>query len=138
MDIYGAQKLYEPISEKGMMMRADPLRHPLIFYYGHTAVFFINKLRLAKARMHLSLSFFCFSDSCSAFPVLPCLALSCLVLCFLAVVHSSLLSFWLRLSSFLFGTFPFVGCVLLLCVTVWGYVPHRLLLICARHRSFRR
>lgn len=24
--------------------RADPLRHPLIFYYGHTAVFYINKL----------------------------------------------------------------------------------------------
>ncbi len=28
--------------------RADPLRHPLIFYFGHTAVFFINKLILAK------------------------------------------------------------------------------------------
>lgn len=25
-------------------MRADPLRHPLIFYLGHTAAFFINKL----------------------------------------------------------------------------------------------
>lgn len=25
-------------------MRADPLRHPLIFYFGHTAVFYINKL----------------------------------------------------------------------------------------------
>ncbi len=29
--------------------RADRLRHPLIFYYGHTASFFINKLKLAKA-----------------------------------------------------------------------------------------
>lgn len=29
-------------------MRADPLRHPLIFYFGHTAVFFINKLILAQ------------------------------------------------------------------------------------------
>jgi len=25
-------------------LRADPLRHPLIFYFGHTAVFYINKL----------------------------------------------------------------------------------------------
>ncbi|MFC1596836.1 5-histidylcysteine sulfoxide synthase [Planctomycetota bacterium] len=28
--------------------RADPLRHPLVFYFGHTAVFYINKLMLAK------------------------------------------------------------------------------------------
>lgn len=28
--------------------KADPLRHPIIFYYGHTATFFINKLKLAK------------------------------------------------------------------------------------------
>ena len=28
--------------------RPDVLRHPLIFYYGHTSVFFINKLVLAK------------------------------------------------------------------------------------------
>ena len=28
--------------------RANPLRHPLIFYYGHTAVFFVNKLNVAK------------------------------------------------------------------------------------------
>lgn len=27
--------------------RANTLRHPLIFYYGHTAVFFINKLNVA-------------------------------------------------------------------------------------------
>jgi hypothetical protein len=25
-------------------MRADPLRHPLIFYLGHTAAFYMNKL----------------------------------------------------------------------------------------------
>ena len=25
-------------------MRSEPLRHPLIFYYGHTASFYINKL----------------------------------------------------------------------------------------------
>jgi len=28
--------------------RADPLRHPLIFYFGHTAAFYINKLILAQ------------------------------------------------------------------------------------------
>ena len=28
--------------------KPDSLRHPLIFYYGHTATFFINKLKLAK------------------------------------------------------------------------------------------
>jgi len=28
--------------------RADPLRHPLIFYFGHTAVFYVNKLIIAK------------------------------------------------------------------------------------------
>ncbi len=30
-------------------MRPEKLRHPLIFYFGHTAVFFINKLIIAKA-----------------------------------------------------------------------------------------
>ena len=29
-------------------LRADPLRHPLVFYFGHTATFYINKLLLAK------------------------------------------------------------------------------------------
>ncbi len=29
-------------------LRADPLRHPLIFYFGHTASFYINKLLLAR------------------------------------------------------------------------------------------
>ena len=28
--------------------RANPLRHPLIFYYGHTSCFFINKLNVAR------------------------------------------------------------------------------------------
>ncbi|WP_347838036.1 5-histidylcysteine sulfoxide synthase [uncultured Draconibacterium sp.] len=35
-------------TEKAFYRRADTLRHPLIFYYGHTAVFYINKLILAK------------------------------------------------------------------------------------------
>ena len=34
--------------EKAYYIKADSLRHPLIFYYGHTATFFINKLKLAK------------------------------------------------------------------------------------------
>ncbi len=29
-------------------LKADPLRHPLIFYLGHTATFFVNKLMLAR------------------------------------------------------------------------------------------
>ncbi len=27
----------------------EPTRHPMIFYFGHTAVFYINKLVLSKA-----------------------------------------------------------------------------------------
>jgi 5-histidylcysteine sulfoxide synthase/putative 4-mercaptohistidine N1-methyltranferase len=34
--------------EQAYFQKADPLRHPIIFYYGHTATFFINKLKLAK------------------------------------------------------------------------------------------
>ncbi|MCF7911926.1 MAG: 5-histidylcysteine sulfoxide synthase [Candidatus Cloacimonetes bacterium] len=36
------------VNENTLYKRADPLRHPLIFYIGHTAVFYINKLILAK------------------------------------------------------------------------------------------
>lgn len=44
--------LYESIFEclkgdEAFYARANPLRHPLIFYYGHTSVFFINKLNVA-------------------------------------------------------------------------------------------
>ncbi len=47
-------ELYENLFEmmacdEAYFLRADPLRHPLIFYLGHTAVFFINKLVLAKS-----------------------------------------------------------------------------------------
>jgi len=34
--------------EESFTRRADPLRHPLIFYFGHTAVFYINKLIVGK------------------------------------------------------------------------------------------
>lgn len=36
------------VSEKSYLTKATSLRHPLIFYYGHTAVFFVNKLHVAK------------------------------------------------------------------------------------------
>ncbi|MGB1204371.1 MAG: 5-histidylcysteine sulfoxide synthase [Chitinophagales bacterium] len=42
------ESIFECLSEeKSYYVQANPLRHPLIFYYGHTAVFFINKLRVA-------------------------------------------------------------------------------------------
>ncbi|WP_042882198.1 5-histidylcysteine sulfoxide synthase, partial [Aeromonas sp. ZOR0002] len=34
--------------ERAWFNKAIPLRHPLIFYYGHTAAFFINKLLAAR------------------------------------------------------------------------------------------
>ncbi len=43
------EKLYESLARnKAFYLRADPLRHPLIFYLGHTAVFYVNKLQVAK------------------------------------------------------------------------------------------
>ncbi len=35
-------------SDESFYNRPEPLRHPHIFYYGHTAAFYINKLILAK------------------------------------------------------------------------------------------
>ena len=35
-------------SEEGFYERPQPLRHPLIFYFGHTATFFVNKLVLGN------------------------------------------------------------------------------------------
>lgn len=41
------QRLFETInSDQAYYLRPEPLRHPLIFYFGHTATFFINKLVL--------------------------------------------------------------------------------------------
>jgi 5-histidylcysteine sulfoxide synthase/putative 4-mercaptohistidine N1-methyltranferase len=43
------EKLYETLKDDAAFYaRADRLRHPLIFYYGHTASFFINKLMTAR------------------------------------------------------------------------------------------
>ena len=46
-DIY--EKLFEVLNDDSVYyQRPEPLRHPLIFYYGHTATFFINKLNVSK------------------------------------------------------------------------------------------
>ena len=45
-DLY--EELFNQVNEEGHYMRADPLRHPLIFYLGHTAAFYINKLISAR------------------------------------------------------------------------------------------
>lgn len=43
------ERLFDCLAtNEGYYRKATPLRHPLIFYYGHTAVFFINKLHVAK------------------------------------------------------------------------------------------
>ena len=43
------EKLYETLKyDETFFLRADRLRHPLIFYFGHTATFFINKLTIAR------------------------------------------------------------------------------------------
>jgi len=42
------EQLYETlVSEPAFYLRPEPLRHPLIFYLGHTAAFYINKLIVA-------------------------------------------------------------------------------------------
>ena len=40
-------RLFEAIDPAFMHAQPDPLRNPLIFYMGHTASFYINKLRAA-------------------------------------------------------------------------------------------
>jgi 5-histidylcysteine sulfoxide synthase/putative 4-mercaptohistidine N1-methyltranferase len=43
------EQLYETLAaEKAFYLRPEPLRHPLIFYLGHTAAFYVNKLVVAK------------------------------------------------------------------------------------------
>lgn len=42
------ESLFDCLKPEGFYEKAIPLRHPLIFYYGHSASFFINKLLLAK------------------------------------------------------------------------------------------
>lgn len=40
------------VSDHTYYLRPEPLRHPLIFYFGHTATFFINKLIVCKLIEH--------------------------------------------------------------------------------------
>ena len=42
------ESLFAPLLEAAYYIRAEPLRHPLIFYFGHTATFYLNKMVLAK------------------------------------------------------------------------------------------
>ena len=43
------EQLYDFLAcDAAFFLRAEPLRHPLIFYLGHTATFYINKLIVAK------------------------------------------------------------------------------------------
>jgi len=43
------EKLYDSLKyDETFYLRADRLRHPLIFYFGHTATFYINKLTIAR------------------------------------------------------------------------------------------
>ena len=43
------EQLYQTLVEDAAFyLRPEPLRHPLIFYLGHTATFYINKLVIAK------------------------------------------------------------------------------------------
>jgi 5-histidylcysteine sulfoxide synthase/putative 4-mercaptohistidine N1-methyltranferase len=43
------EQLFETlVNEKSYQLKPIALRHPLIFYFGHTATFFINKLLLAR------------------------------------------------------------------------------------------
>ena len=36
------------VRDETFYLRAEPLRHPLIFYFGHTATFYLNKLNVAR------------------------------------------------------------------------------------------
>ena len=42
------ESLFECVTDAGLYEKAIALRHPLIFYYGHTATFFVNKLLIAQ------------------------------------------------------------------------------------------
>lgn len=43
------ERIFDCLAEdRAYFTKATSLRHPLIFYFGHTAVFFVNKLHVAK------------------------------------------------------------------------------------------
>ena len=40
---------WKPLKDDSVFnLKGDPLRHEIIFYYGHTASFYINKLIISK------------------------------------------------------------------------------------------
>lgn len=38
------ESIFEVLTPEAFYIKSEPTRHPMIFYYGHTAVFYINKL----------------------------------------------------------------------------------------------
>ena len=65
------EQLYETLAdESAFYLRPEPLRHPLIFYLGHTATFYINKLIVAKLRTNASIPA---SNRCSPWVSTRCL-----------------------------------------------------------------
>ena len=48
-DLY--ESLFDTLANnEAYYQRSQPLRHPLIFYFGHTATFFVNKLVLSDQK----------------------------------------------------------------------------------------
>jgi len=45
-DLY--DKLFSVLKPEAFFIRAERLRHHLIFYFGHTAVFYVNKLIVSR------------------------------------------------------------------------------------------
>ena len=41
------ESIFEVLRPEAFYIKSEPTRHPMIFYYGHTAVFFINKLYIS-------------------------------------------------------------------------------------------
>ncbi len=41
------ESIFDVLKPEAFYIQSEPTRHPMIFYYGHTAVFFINKLYLS-------------------------------------------------------------------------------------------
>ena len=42
------EALFSPLKDEALYTTAESLRHPLIFYFGHTATFYMNKMILAQ------------------------------------------------------------------------------------------
>ncbi len=43
------ERLFSSLKEEAYFQAPDPLRHPLIFYFSHTAAFYVNKLKISGA-----------------------------------------------------------------------------------------